>query len=108
MRRVHCYMVLCAYLCLLLLAVPWAKQRVSVGKTNAAAVSLRYLPEHVMSQEGLLRLDLASPSLIQSLRDQRVNAQGSKFVQVDVVRVVNPKLYPVTVRVDYAPLAGAA
>jgi len=52
------------------------------------------------NDEKLYYLDLNSLSVVQPL-SQHENAEGSRFVQVEVVKVVNPKKLPVAFKVYY-------
>jgi hypothetical protein len=54
----------------------------------------------VNNDEKLYYLDLNSPSILQPL-DPNDNAEGNRFVQVEVVKVVNPKKLPVAFQVYY-------
>lgn len=52
------------------------------------------------NDEKLYYLDLNSLSVVQPL-SQGENAEGNRFVQVEVVKVVNPKKLPVAFKVYY-------
>jgi hypothetical protein len=53
------------------------------------------------SNEKLSYIDLQHPSLVQPIDSNDTTAEGSKFVKVEVVEVVNPKKYPIALQVHY-------
>ena len=55
---------------------------------------------NVNDDEKLYYLDLDSPSIVQPV-SRNDNAEGNRFVQVEVVKVVNPKNLPVAFQVYY-------
>jgi hypothetical protein len=99
-------MVRRAYLVLLVMAASCGARGKSSGDTVARAGTSRGAPDRpVTPQNQLLHLDLTSPTLTQWLGAQR-DVRDAKFVEIEVVRVVNPKYFPVTIRVDYAQAPG--
>ncbi|MGH9872549.1 MAG: hypothetical protein ACRD9S_08800 [Pyrinomonadaceae bacterium] len=61
-------------------------------------------PNRVSSDEKLFYLDLKTPSIVQPIKSDD-NAEGNRFVQVEVVEVVNPKKHPVAFQVHYQTVA---
>lgn len=56
--------------------------------------------------ETLSYLDLHNPTLTQSVEPGKDEAEASKFVQVDVAEVVNPRKYFLSFDVHYQPKGG--
>lgn len=51
-------------------------------------------------------LSLKSPTVVQPIEPRDAAREDSKFVEVEVTGVVNPKKYPLTFRVHYQPKGG--
>jgi hypothetical protein len=89
----------CAYF-LLILATSCGTKAARVADSGGAAASNRAAVE---PQDRLFYLDLNAPTLVQPIEAQGADVRESKFAQIEVVSALNPKKYPVTVQVDYAP-----
>jgi hypothetical protein len=89
----------CAYF-LLFLATSCGTKAARVVDSGGAAASNH---AGVESQDRLFYLDLNAPTLVQPIEAQGEDVRESKFAQIEVVNVLNPKKYPVTVQVDYTP-----
>lgn len=59
----------------------------------------------VINETKLYYVDLKSPDIVQPINLED-NANGKRFVQVEVVEVVNPKRYPVAFQIHYQTNAG--
>lgn len=102
MRRVPGDIGPCAYF-LLILATSCGTKTVQAVDSGGAAASNRAAVE---SQDWLSYLDLNAPTLVQPIDAQGQNIRESKFVQIEIVSALNPKKFPVTVQVEYAPPHG--
>lgn len=98
MARWTCLAFICAASC--------GTRNTRAADTSAVAASAAPGSAAMTTQERVGYLDLASPTLVRPLGAEGAGARESKFVQVDIDSAVNPKLYPVTIRVDYAPPSG--
>jgi len=53
------------------------------------------------------KLDISNPSISQPIEPKTDDVERAKFVQVEVVEVVNPKKYALTFEVHYQPTSSA-
>jgi len=71
------------------------------------AAALSVCGRHALAGDEILyHLDLGNPTVSQPIGSAS-EAEGAKFVQVEVVRVLNPKKHAVSFQVHYQPRDGA-